>query len=268
MVVYLDVLFLSLAICCFWILRLTGLLLRSPASVGRTLAVAFSCALLQSALLSAGLSVGWAGKLWWDLPTGAAGLAFMAWLLRAGRRKRWKAVLGAAFAASFLYGCGLQGSCLALGTSAGRLSSPRFWLLLNVVGAAEAAAARWFCFHIWRQKLTYGVVLMLREKHYFFRGYCDTGNFLRDKNHKGVWILEQQRFEQLKEWNPSCRGSLSFTSASGTAEQMETLEVEKVRLTAPEGVVMELSHVTVAKGGVFFRQPYDILLPYDIVWKA
>lgn len=268
MVVYLDILFLSLTVCCFWCLRLTALLLRTPVSLKRLLLIAPASAAVQSAFLSVGLYFGVQGRLLWDVPAGGIALVFSCWLLGAGKRKAWRTMLFSVLAASFIYGCGVQGSCLLLGTSAGRLSATRFWLLLTLVGAAETAAVRWFCFRVWRQKLSYGVVLMLREKHYFFRGYCDTGNFLRDENHKGVWILEERRFEQLKEWNPACRGKLSFTGASGRIEQMETLEVERVQLTAPAGVVMELSHVTVAKGGAFFRQPYDILLPYDLVWKT
>lgn len=268
MTVYLDVLFLSLFLCTFWITRFTVLCLRIYVTWKKQAAISCLLAFLQCLLLSFGLLSGFFGRLLWDALVFLLTIGLLSVLLaRRIPKKKWSVAL-AVFSSSVLYGCVMQGTSLLLGVSLEKLSTINFWLLLNAVGLAGFFLLRLFCAYIWRQKLSYGVILMLQEKHYFFRGYCDTGNFLKDERRQGVFVLEKGRFEQMKAWNPACSGSIVFTSASGKQERLETIEVERVRLTASSGSVLELTHVTVAKGGVFFRQPYDILLPSDIVWKS
>ncbi len=267
MTVYVDVLWINVFVCCIWIVRLAGIFLQKHSPMRCVLGAAAAGALTECLIMIAAIYWNLWGVLWWE--TGAAIVsAFLMGLIIRGskQRKLLHCMLALVLASVFLSG-GILAINAVCGIRVQKIGEIGFAALVFLTGAAEEMLLRAFCKLVWSRRLSYGVIINLKDKNYFLRGFCDTGNFLRDTGRKGVWVVAEGKFLQLAEWNPGNTEQMEFTDAAGARRPLECMQISKIWLTGNGGEVKEFHDVTIARGGGRFHGDYDVLLPYDVIWK-
>lgn len=267
MTIYVDVLWINLFICFIWVIRLTNVFLQARLAIKRVLLATGVGATVECGEIIIGICQGLGEYRWWGILSMTISIASVGLLIKGRNKRKLRYYIMVLGIASILLAGGIFAVSEACGMNASHMGSLLFLMLITIVGMGEELLLRVFCRHIWNRKLSYGVIINLKGKNYFLKGFCDTGNFLRDKRKKGVWILAEERFCQLAGWNPGSTSAVAFTDASGISRSMEAMRIEKIWLTGNGGEIDEFQNVTIAKGGRSFGGRYDVLLPYDVVWK-
>lgn len=267
MVLYLDVLWVQVFVCIFLCTRINGVFFQKKTGFIQVLFSALAGSFTECLFLVCGLSLRCYDSLLWNIGGLLSGVLLSGGIAFGIRNGKWKMALGNILAAILLSG-GVFSIASLFRISPKNLGTGRLILLAFTVGITEEQLLRLLCRKVWNRRLSYGVVLMHRSKNYFYRGYCDTGNFLRDDLGKGVWILQERKFSQLESWNPEEIRQITYRDASGERHEVPCLPVERVWLTGTGETVKEFADIIVAKGGGGFHGNYDMLLPYDVIWKV
>lgn len=174
----------------------------------------------------------------------------------------WWKLLSGYVGALWLLGSVMLGTASVLRLSLATMPFLPYCLLALFLGSALEWLLRLLARALRGRRLTYGIVVYQAGKYYFFKGYCDTGNRLRDARGKGVWLLRRGRFELLFPDGPF--ETLQFVDAAGSRQQVMCRRCAGLRVVGERGVVYEAKDVSIGCGEFGADGSFDLLMPAGV----